>query len=170
LECPLKPNESAPRNGAAPLPVENPPKAPGPICTNDSSVTFDAELGAKYRQHHRYGTAEWDDAHTYGRQTIEAFNKLLKRSDNSLHDSTNRRLRGEPNQAFLALLGVVAMNGRIIFKWLEDEYDESRPATEPNRRQKRTNRHVSAPRRTSKARKGRGMPAARRARYGLVDA
>lgn len=168
LECPLKPNEPAPRNGATPLPVENPPKAPGHICTNDSSVTFDAELGAKYRQHHRYGTAEWDDAHTYGRQVIESFNKLLKRSDNSLHDSTNRRLRGEPNQAFLALLGVIAKNGLIIANWMEEEYDESRPAPEPNRRQKRTNRHVSAPRRTKNARKGRGMPAARRARYGLV--
>lgn len=172
LECPLKPNEPAPRSGNSPLPVpdEQLPKAPGHICTNDSSVTFDANLGAKYRQHHRYGTPEWDDAHTYGRQTIESFNKLLKRSDNSLHDSTNRRMRGEAAQAFQALLGVVAMNGHIIFKWLEEEYDESRPAPKPNRRQKRTNRHVSAPRRTTSVKKGRGLPAARRARFGLVDA
>ncbi len=168
LECPLKPNEPAPREGVVPLPVENPPKMPGHICTNDSSVTFDAALGAKYRQHHRYGTAEWDNAHTYGRQTIESFNKLLKRSDNSLHDSTNRRLRGEASQAFLALLGVIAMNGRIVMRWLEEEYDPARPAPEPNRRQKRTNRHVTAPRRTKGTGKGRGMPAARRARYGLL--
>lgn len=168
LECPLKPNEPAPREGRSPLPVENPPKAPGHICTNGSSVTFDADLGAKYRQHHRYGSQEWDEAHTYGRQTIESFNNLLKHADNSLHDSTNRRMRGEAAQAFQALIGVIAMNGRIIFKWLEEEYDETRPAPEPNRRQKRTNRHVSAPRRTKSVKKGRGMPAGRRARYGLI--
>lgn len=174
LDCPLKPNEPAPKAGVDLMTVENTPKMPGDICTNKNSVTFEAELGAKYRQHHRYGTAEWDDMHTYGRQTIESFNRSLKRSDNSLHDSTNRRLRGEPSQAFLTILGVVAQNGRNIYKWLDEEYDENRPAQAPRRRQKRTNhlapvvRTTRSPRATKKP--SRDLSASRRARYGLIPA
>lgn len=164
LECPLKPNQPALPPGVVPLPVLNPPKAPGRICTNTNSVTFSLDDGDKYEQHYRYGSPEWDEVHTYGRQTIESYNNLLKHADNSLHDSTNRRLRGEAAQSFLALLGVVAMNGRVIFEWLEQEYDERRPAPEPTTRHKRTDRHVPVKR----TKKGRGMPAGRRARYGLL--
>jgi hypothetical protein len=168
LDCPLKPNQPMDLpEGVVPLPVLSPPKAPGKICTNASSVTFDAELGAKYRQHHRYGSPEWDDMHTYGRQTIESYNKLLKRADNNLRDSTNRRLRGEAAQAFLAAVAVVALNGRVIYQWLDQEYDPDRSAPEPNRRRSRTNRHMPVSR-TKAAKKGRGMPAGRRARYALL--
>ncbi len=62
------------------------------------------------------------------------------------------------------------MNGHIIFRWLKEEYDPTRPAPEPNRRQKRTNRDATAPGRAKAAKKGRGMPAARRARFGLLPA
>ena len=172
LDCPLKPNEPAPKADVGLMTVENTPKMPGDICTNKNSVTFEAEHGAKYRQHHRYGTAEWDDMHTYGRQTIESYNMSLKRSDNSLHDSTNRRLRGETNQAFLTILGVVAQNGRNIFKWLDEEYDETRPSKAPQRRQKRTNHHAPVVRTGTRAKKkpSRDLSASRRARYGLIPA
>lgn len=117
LECPLKPNQpmDLPK-GAMPLPVLETPKAPGAICTNASSVTFSLEVGAKYLQHYRYGSPEWEEVHTYGRQTIESYNNGLKHADNSLHDSTNRRLRGTAGQGFLAIIGVVAQNGRVIYK------------------------------------------------------
>lgn len=168
LECPLRPNQPPLSDGKVALPVLEVPKAPGKVCTNASSVSFAPEEGAKYRQHHAYGTPEWDDAHTYGRQTIESFNKILKRADNSLHDSTNRRLRGETGQTFLAAIAVIALNGRIIFEWLDQEYDPERPAPEPNERKRRTTRHVAA-KRTKKARTGRGLPAGRRARWGILD-
>lgn len=172
LDCPLKPNEPAPKAGIDLMTVENTPKMPGDICTNKNSVTFEAEHGAKYRQHHRYGTAEWDDMHTYGRQTIESYNRSLKRSDNSLQDSTNRRLRGEASQAFLTVLGVVAQNGRNIYRWLDEEYDENRPAAAPRRRQKRTNHHAPVKRTTTRTKKkpSRDLSASRRARYGLIPA
>lgn len=170
LDCPLKPDEPAPKAGVDLMTVENPPKLPGDICTNKNSVTFEAEHGAKYRQHHRYGTVEWDDMHTYGRQTIESYNMSLKRSDNSLHDSTNRRLRGEANQAFLTILGVVAQNGRNIYNWMEEEYDETRPAEAPRRRQKRTNHHAPVKRTGTRKKKSRDLPAGRLARYGLIPA
>lgn len=172
LDCPLKPNEPALKPDVDLMTVENTPKMPGDICTNKNSVTFEAEHGAKCRRHHRYGAAEWDDMHTYGRQTIESYNMSPKRSDNSLHDSTNRRLRGETNQAFLTALGVVAHNGRNIFKWLDEGYDETRPAKAPQRRQKRTNHHAPVVRTGSRAKKkpSRDLSASRRARCGLIPA
>lgn len=170
LDCPLKPNEPAPKAGVDLMTVENTPKMPGDICTNKSSVTFEAEHGAKYRQHHRYGTAEWDEMHTYGRQTVESFNNALKHADNSLKDSTNRRLRGEANQSFLAILSVVAQNARNIYTWLEDEYDEGRPAQEPRTRQKRTNHLAPVVRTGTRKKKSRDLSASRRARYGLIPA
>jgi hypothetical protein len=164
LDCPLKPNQPPTRPGVVPLPVTKTPKAPGKICTNKSSVTIDDEVGIRYAQHFRYGSPEWDHTHTYGRQTVESYNKSLKRADNSLHDSTNRRLQGEAEQAFLTVIAVAAENQRRIFAWMEDEFDPSRPAQEPRRRLTRTDRHTTV-QRTSR---GRGLPAARRARWGIA--
>lgn len=165
LECPLKPNQPTDLpDGAVPLPVLVTPKAPGPICTNASSVNFSLDVGAKYQQHFRYGSPEWEDVHTYNRQTIESFNKSLKHADNTLFSSGNRRMRGTAAQAFLAIVGVIAQNGRVIYEWLDQQYDEEQPATEPRTRHKRTDRRVPVKRK----KKGRGMPAGRRARYGLL--
>ncbi|MFJ2543060.1 hypothetical protein [Microbacterium sp. NPDC087589] len=165
LDCPLKPNQPTDLpKGAVPLPVLNTPKAPGAICTNASSVNVSLEVGAKYLQHYRYGSPEWEDVHTYGRQTVESYNNSLKHADNSLHDATNRRLRGTAGQGLLAIIGVLAQNARVIYEWLDQQYDEERPAIEPRTRHKRTDRRVPVKR----TKKGRGMPAGRRARYGLL--
>lgn len=164
LECPLKPNQPPVRDGVATLPVVKTPKAPGKVCTNKSSVTIDDEVGIRYAQHFRYGSPEWEAVHTYGRQTVESYNMSLKRADNSLHDATNRRLQGEAEQAFLTIIAVVAMNQHRIFAWKEAEFDPKRPAIEPRRRLTRTDRHVPVKR----SARGRGLPAARRARWGLA--
>lgn len=165
LECPLKPNQPTDLpEGAIPLPVLNTPKAPGAICTNATSVNFSMDLGAKYQQHYRYGSPEWEEVHTYGRQTVESYNNGLKHADNSLHDSTNRRLRGTAGQGMLAIIGVLAQNAWVIHEWLDQQYDESRPAIEPRKRHKRTDRRTPVKR----TKKGRGLPAGRAARYGLL--
>jgi hypothetical protein len=167
LECPLKPNQPALAPGVVPLPVLEPPRAPGPICTNKSSVTVSTDVGAKYRQHYRYGSPEWDEVHTYARQTVESYNKLYKYADNMLKDASSRQLRGAAGQQFLSIIAVVALNARIIIDWRNREFDETRPADEPRTRRSRTNRRPLATR-PKRSRLG-GMPAGRRARYGLLD-
>lgn len=163
LDCPLKPNQPLPREGRVPLPVLSPPRAPGKICTNQSSTSFDAKLGLKYQQHLRYGSPEWEDVHTPGRQVIESFNWRLKHADNSLTDASHRMLRGEASQAFLALLGVVSANAHAIYNWVDEHHDASRPAPEPRTRLKRTDRHT-----VMKRTRGRGITAARLARLGIA--
>lgn len=164
LSCPLKPDVKPKLPaGAVPLPVLNPPKAPGKVCTNKTSTSFHIDEGGKYAQHYRYGSAEWKKAHTYGRQVIESYNKSLKRAANSLFDHANRPLRGETAQAFLALLAVIGTNARHIDIWRDGLVDGEVVAPDARTRESRTARHTPAP-----VRKGRkGISARRRAQLGL---
>lgn len=164
LDCPLKPKQTAPLpKGAVPLPVLMPPKAPGEVCTNKVSTTFDLDDGGKYEQYYRYGSPEWQRNYTYGRQVIESYNASLKDDANGgVGDSARRRLRGTAAQTFLALLGVAATNSRRIHAWMAEHYDETEPAPAATERRKRAPRLApAAPRRRSR----KGVPASRTARY-----
>jgi hypothetical protein len=166
LSCPLKPEQKAPLpKGAVPLPVLHPPKAPPTVCTNKSSTSFHIDDDGKYGQHYRYGSPEWQQAHSYGRQVIESFNKSLKHSDNVLHDNGTRRKKGEAAQAFLVALGVIATNSSRIHLWMNEHYDEKAKAPDALSRNTRTDRPV-APARGNR-RKTKGISAARAAQLGL---
>lgn len=166
LSCPLKGEQTSKvPDGIVPLPVLHPPKAPGKICTNQSSVKFHIDDDGKYGQHYRYLSPEWQRMHTYGRQVIEGFNYAIKHADNVLHDSGTRRKKGEPAQAFLATLAVVATNSSRIHKWMDEHYDEQTPAPQATDRMSRTPRPQgpTLPQRRSK----KGVSAARLAQLGL---
>lgn len=162
LECPLKPGQKPLKAGKVALPVLHPPKAPGPICSNGTSVKFHVNDGGKYEQHHRYKSPEWQRIHSYGRQVIESFNGSLKHADNELADASARRLRGEVGQAFLALLGVVATNASRIEEWYAHNFDGT-PAPDALTRHARSTRAVTTRPRASR----KGMSASRRAQLGL---
>ncbi|MBQ3358539.1 MAG: hypothetical protein IJG47_06530 [Microbacterium sp.] len=162
LECPLKPGQKPLKAGKVALPVLHPPKAPGQICTNASSVKFNVNDGGKYEQHHRYKSPEWQLIHSYGRQVIESFNGSLKHADNELAASGTRRLRGEVGQAFLTLLGVLATNASRIEEWQAHNFDGT-AAPDALSRHARTTRTVTVRPRASR----KGMSASRKAQLGL---
>lgn len=164
LECPLKPGQKPLKSGAVAMPVLSPPKAPGPCCTNTTSVKFHISDGGKYEQHHRYKSSEWQRIHSYGRQVIESFNYSLKHADNGLADSTTRRKRGEAGQAFLVLLGVIATNAARILDWESQFFDGMTPAPDALTRHARSARPVSARPRASR----KAMSASRKAQLGLA--
>lgn len=164
LECPLKPGQKPLKSGAVAMPVLSPPKAPGPCCTNTTSVKFHISDGGKYEQHHRYKSPEWQRIHSYGRQVIESFNDSLKHADNGLADSTTRRKRGEAGQAFLVLLGVIATNAARILDWGSQFFDGVTPAPDALTRHARSARPVSARPRASR----KAMSASRKAQLGLA--
>jgi hypothetical protein len=163
LKCPLKPDQPANLPaGAVPLPVLSPPKAPGDICTHRSSTTFNTDDGSKWQQHYRYGTPEWERAHSYGRQVIESYNSSLKDGgDSGIGDPTRRRLRGATAQAFLVLFAVAATNARRIRQWLDEHFQPGKPAPDRIERHSRTARKTEIRPRASRKR----TSPARRARY-----
>lgn len=154
VNCPLKPQVAAPAAGVVPIPILKPPKAPGDICRNKVSTSFHLDEGGKYQQHYRYLSKEWQTAYTYGRQVVESFNAGLKESSTlNLGDASRRRLRGATAQAFMTLLGVIAVNSRRIHEFAEQSAVEAAPA--------------AFDRRTRTSRKQ--MPAARRRYAGVVQ-
>lgn len=142
----------------------SPPKSSGKVCTNKTSTTFDTDDGGKYEQYYRYGSAEWQQAHSYGRQVIESYNASLKEgSYGGVGDPARRRLRGTVAQAFLTLLGVVATNARRIHAWLDEHYTDGEVAPPAVERRSATPRQSEVRPRASR----KGIPASRRVRYGL---
>lgn len=167
LSCPLKPDQKPlSSKTAAPLPVKSPPKAPGKVCTNMSSTTFHLDDDGKYGQYYRFQSPDWRAMHSYGRQTVESYNKSLKHDDNVLHSNGTRRLKGEARQAFLAVLGVVATNADRISNWMADHYDESSPAPHAASRRGRTE-HPAPVRATRGPNRKKGISASRAAKLGL---
>lgn len=139
VDCPLRPRQTRPgRTRIADVPYH-----PDRICTNNTSVTFPASVGAKFRQSFPFGTAEW--AGWYGlRNTIESINGLAKDgSHGGLDDSTRRRVRGYAAQYLFTTLLAMAVNVRKIDAFLDQESTEVRIAAREARRSRRRRRTES---------------------------
>jgi hypothetical protein len=96
------------------------PEMPGPICTNKESVSIPAEFkGSKYLQDLHYGSPEWKEMHTVGRQTMEGYNGYVKHGGKgAMKDPSRRLLRGFTAQFFLVAFQILQANMLLIDAWL----------------------------------------------------
>jgi hypothetical protein len=89
------------------------------VCTNQSTLTFAPQIGAKYEQAHPYKSKVWQKHYTHGRQAVESVNKSIKDGRFQPIDDTERRPRRGWIATLLAVVVMVAANNvRKIKDWL----------------------------------------------------
>lgn len=146
VTCDLKPNPKATAPGRTLLPILNKPAAPGKLCNNKTSTSFDIIDDGKYGQHYQYGTNEWEAMFGYARSQVESANDYVKDSSTfALAQPGRRRMRGRAAQAFLQVMTIAAANLQRIRDFLleRDERageieDGITPPTARTRRSRRT--------------------------------
>ncbi|WP_157534392.1 hypothetical protein [Microbacterium sp. Leaf320] len=117
--CDLKPNPKAAQPGRILLPIINTPKAPGKLCTNKTSTSFDYTDDGKFGQHYQYGTDEWESMFGYARSQVESANDYVKDDATfALDRPGRRRMRGRAAQAFLQVMTIAAANLQRIRDFL----------------------------------------------------
>ncbi|MEJ7634709.1 hypothetical protein [Aeromicrobium sp.] len=129
--CPLAGPGPGPVNLGIPTArtrILTPPAHPATCCTNQNSVTFPAEAGAKYRQELQYATPEWHALYSTLRNTIEGFNGYVKSpTDEDLEQAARRRMRGYTIQFILTTAMIAASNVRKIKSFVIRENRPARP-------------------------------------------
>lgn len=119
VSCDLKPNPKATAPGRTLLPILNKPAAPGKLCNNKTSTSFDITDDGKYGQHYQYGTSEWEAMFGYARSQVESANDYVKDSSTfALAQPGRRRMRGRAAQAFLQVMTIAAANVQRIRDFL----------------------------------------------------
>lgn len=115
VACDLKPNPKAAEPGRILLPILHTPKAPGNLCNNKTSTSFDYTDDGKFGQHYQYGTDEWEAMFGYARSQVD----YVKDSATfALAQPGRRRMRGRAAQAFLQVMTIAAANLQRIRDFL----------------------------------------------------
>jgi hypothetical protein len=161
VSCDLKPNPRATRADRVLLPILNRPQAPGKLCTNKLSVTFDLHDEGKYGQYYQYGSDEWERYFGYVRSQSESANNYVKDDSTfALYAPGRRRMRGPTAQAFLQVMTIAAANLQRIRDFLL-ERDERAGEIEdgiapPAARSRRSRRSSAKTRMQLRDRRNRG--------------
>lgn len=137
MTCPLKELIKDSRvNAPALMPIINVPKAPGAICRNKTSTSFNLTDGGSHGQYYEFGSKEWEAHYHHGRNNVESFNAYVKDTGTfALGEPGRRRMRGHTAQSVLALITVAAANIRKIREFLAaremEELDQEETGTVP---------------------------------------
>ena len=159
--CDLKPNPKANQPGRALLPILNLPKAPGKLCTNKQSVTFDLQDEGKYGQYYQHGTDEWERYYGFVRSQFESANNYVKDDSTfALYAPGRRRMRGPTAQAFLQVMTIAAANLQRIRDFLLEQDERAGEiedgVTPPAARSRRSRRTSAKTRLRLRDRRNRG--------------